>query len=98
MTLEMIIFDILTIIGCLAGLISGIYLICVGRSYVGNSINKVNFIVLGVVDILMGALFVLAAFHVDGFANMSTFSKFTRPLILLILTLPAFIARGMQPS
>jgi len=89
------IYSLLAIAGGCAGFMCGIYILNIARKFNKDNITKVNLYGMGLVDVLMGLLFVLSLLHVDGLAISSSFSKWMRPLILLAILFPTFVAYRM---
>lgn len=95
MDISYLIFQILALIGAAMGYICGWYILSTSKHYLGDRLAKTNLRFLGVVDLFAAVVFTLAILQVGGFAVMSSFALFMRPLILLFILLPALIAYRM---
>lgn len=95
MAVSEFIFQFLAYIGMVLGFACGWYVLKSASHYSGDRLAKINLRFLGIADLCAATIFLLSVLHIDGFAIMSSFAMFMRPVILMFILLPALIAFRM---
>lgn len=93
--MDELIFKLLSYVGLIVSIICGSYLLQITLRIKKWGILGVNLLSLSVVYLLAGILFGMAVFGIDGFAFISAFAKYMRPLIILMELIPTLITYGM---
>ncbi len=95
MSIDVIVYETLSYVGFLSGLVCGGYVLKVALKFKEDEVIKRNMIGMGLVQVAMGIIYLLAILHVDGLAMVSNFSKVMRPLTLLLILFPTLICYRM---
>ena len=93
--MDKLIFELLSYVGLIVSIICGSYLLQITLRIKEWGLLRVNLSILAITYLLAGTLFGLAVFGIDGFALISAFAKYMRPLIILMELIPTLITYGM---